>query len=544
MRCGESGASYRIRWTLGLWAVLALTIVGGCQRPAADDTSSVAETVVEERGADASSAQSAPLLASDASPASRGENPFAQPRETWQVHYIGDAKVGHGRMKVSRRDDGLLLIESEEQITVERGNSSVTQQVALTSMEQPDGRLVRFETQVNLGPTTTISRGEATGGGVLHIETEVQGKTIAGEIPWRTEWGGFFAADRSLLNEPLQPGETRTLHALQPLVNQVGAIRLTARDYEETPLLVGTQRLLRIDVRMTVAGVPIDVTMWADQRGETWKTFLPNLQQTSYRASKELALTKNEVAKYDLFDDITVPVATPLENGHATRRVVYRARLKNGDSSEAFVSDAAQTVRRVDSRTAEITVIAVRPGAPLPTATETEPPTEDDLAPNSLIQSDDRGIRQMAMSVAPQETDAWKIAVELEKLVHGAITEKNFSQAFATAAEVAQTREGDCTEHAVLLAALCRARSIPARGAMGLVYFPQPQGAGFAYHMWTEAWIEDRWVPLDATLGRGGIGGGHLKVAHSNLKGAGPYAAFLPVFRVLGQLELEVLEQE
>jgi transglutaminase-like putative cysteine protease len=136
------------------------------------------------------------------------------------------------------------------------------------------------------------------------------------------------------------------------------------------------------------------------------------------------------------------------------------------------------------------------------------------------------------------------VAVALEQFVRGAITEKNFSQAFATAAEVAQTREGDCTEHAVLLAALLRARRIPARCAMGLVYFPQADGAGFAYHMWTEAWINDRWIPLDGTLGRGGIGGGHLELAHSNLKGAGPYAAFLPVFRVLGQLELEVIQEE
>jgi transglutaminase-like putative cysteine protease len=136
------------------------------------------------------------------------------------------------------------------------------------------------------------------------------------------------------------------------------------------------------------------------------------------------------------------------------------------------------------------------------------------------------------------------LAVALEQFVRGAITEKNFSQAFATAAEVAQTREGDCTEHAVLLAALLRARNIPARCAMGLVYFPQADGAGFAYHMWTEAWIEDRWIPLDGTLGRGGIGGGHLELAHSNLKGVGPYAAFLPVFRVLGQLELDVIQEE
>jgi transglutaminase/protease-like cytokinesis protein 3 len=119
---------------------------------------------------------------------------------------------------------------------------------------------------------------------------------------------------------------------------------------------------------------------------------------------------------------------------------------------------------------------------------------------------------------------------------------KNFSQAFATAAEVARSLEGDCTEHAVLLAALCRARKIPARVAFGLVYYP-PQ-KGFAYHMWNEVWIADRWVPLDATLGLSGIGGDHIKLADSNLAGASAYSAMLPVIQVFGRLDLEVVQAE
>ena len=77
-----------------------------------------------------------------------------------------------------------------------------------------------------------------------------------------------------------------------------------------------------------------------------------------------------------------------------------------------------------------------------------------------------------------------------------------------SAADVARSLEGDCTEHSVLLAALCRARKIPARVAIGLVYY-QPRGEaspGYAYHMWTEVWVNQRWTPIDATLGRGGIG--------------------------------------
>ena len=107
------------------------------------------------------------------------------------------------------------------------------------------------------------------------------------------------------------------------------------------------------------------------------------------------------------------------------------------------------------------------------------------------------------------------LAVALEGWVHESIRNKNFTQALATAADVAQSLEGDCTEHAVLLAALCRARKLPARVAVGLVYSPADQG--FAFHMWNQVWIKDRWIPLDATLGLGGIGAAHLTLAVSDL---------------------------
>lgn len=526
---------FRLAGLLSLGMVMA---TAGCAPP-----TQTADVGPDAAQGDEISAGAPPSLAAPA-PRANGTDESALPTgETWQVHYLGDAKVGHGRMKVVRQDDGLVRIESDEELTVDRGGSRVTQRVTLISIEKPHGELVRFESRANFGPVATISRGEVKANGTLHCETETQGKTVANALPWRREWGGFFATDQSLRREPMQPGQTRTLHALQPLLNQVGEVRLTAHDYEDASLLLGSRKLLRIECVMKLSDVSFPVTFWTDAAGVTWKTFTPQLQQTSYRATRELALRESEAAKYDLFDNITIRVQTPLEKGHRSPRVVYRATLKSGDPVEAFVSDLGQAVRRIDAQTAEITVRAVRPDQPPGPQATTEAPTKEDLAPNSLIQSDDPEVIKLAAGVAAEENDPWKVAVALESFVQGAIREKNFSQAFATAAEVAQSREGDCTEHAVLLAALCRARKIPARCAMGLVYLSRPEGAAFAYHMWTEAWIQDRWIPLDGTLGQGGVGGGHLKLAHSHLAGAGPYAAFLPVFRVLGQLELEIVDQ-
>jgi transglutaminase/protease-like cytokinesis protein 3 len=132
--------------------------------------------------------------------------------------------------------------------------------------------------------------------------------------------------------------------------------------------------------------------------------------------------------------------------------------------------------------------------------------------------------------------------VALENAVCRLIQEKNYGQGFATAAEVVRSREGDCTEHAVLLAALCRAEQIPARVVLGLVYSPSHQG--FAFHMWNEVWVEDRWIPLDATLGRGGIGAGHIKISHSDLTGDGSENAVLSVLTVINQLSIELRDFE
>ena len=91
-------------------------------------------------------------------------------------------------------------------------------------------------------------------------------------------------------------------------------------------------------------------------------------------------------------------------------------------------------------------------------------------------------------------------------------------------------------------AALARAQGIPARVAIGLVYMARSQT--FGYHMWTEVYVDKRWIPIDATLARGGIGAGHLELEHTNLQGASAYSAFLPVMKVAGRLRIEVEEVE
>jgi transglutaminase-like putative cysteine protease len=92
------------------------------------------------------------------------------------------------------------------------------------------------------------------------------------------------------------------------------------------------------------------------------------------------------------------------------------------------------------------------------------------------------------------------------------------------------------------LAALCRAAGIPSRTPIGLVYVDDPdRGPLLGFHLWTEVWVKEQWLMLDATLGRGSVGAGHLKVTDHNWADTQTLAPLLPVVRVLGKIKVEVV---
>jgi hypothetical protein len=74
------------------------------------------------------------------------------------------------------------------------------------------------------------------------------------------------------------------------------------------------------------------------------------------------------------------------------------------------------------------------------------------------------------------------------------------ARGFDVASVVARRGEGDCTEFAVLTAALARATRMPARVVVGLALLSK-NGAYASYgHAWTEVLEGGRWVVADAAL--------------------------------------------
>lgn len=471
-------------------------------------------------------------------------------QEIWEETYLQGVKVGFAKTEVAKVREGdavLIRLQQSAELHLKRDGQASDQQMSFTCWQTAGGRLVRFESQMDGGGTKVLASGKVEGD-KLRTQTHTVGSTQRQAFDWEEDWGGYFAQDESLRNNPLKLGERRTIVGLTPMLNSPSATTLDAVDHELTKLRDTEQKLLKVRASTVLGDQSLESLLWINDQGEVLKTRLPGLGLETFRTTKSVATNMATIGNVDLLRaTIVKPTSQTLQPGDfsnlaTARRVVYRARIKEGNVARAFSDCLSQRLEVLDEHTARLAVASIRPDVPATLAAKSPGPTQNDLLPSSYIQSDDAEVTRLATSVAPDGKNPWKVACALEKFVDETITEKNFASALATAAEVARSKTGDCTEHAVLFAALCRSRKIPARVAFGLVYVKHL--GGFAYHMWNEVWIEDRWIPMDATLGQGGIGCDHIKLGDSNLKGSDSLGAMASVAQVLNQLELEIVEVE
>lgn len=134
------------------------------------------------------------------------------------------------------------------------------------------------------------------------------------------------------------------------------------------------------------------------------------------------------------------------------------------------------------------------------------------LAANAWVRSDDPRIR----SFARQHGRGRSVHARMARLTEAVRTHMNGPidyRHYHDAVTALENRNGDCTEFAVLLAAVARARGIPTRIVHGIAYSGRlvDRTHVFSPHAWVQAWDGTRWTSYDAGFGQ--FGAGHLVLA-------------------------------
>jgi hypothetical protein len=128
------------------------------------------------------------------------------------------------------------------------------------------------------------------------------------------------------------------------------------------------------------------------------------------------------------------------------------------------------------------------------------------LQPTRFLPCRDPQIVKLAADAAGGTANAGEAVARLAQFVREYIVDKFNDTDVDTATDIIESRRGACRQHAILLAALCRAVGIPARLVGGMIY--NAQSSTLSGHAWTQVFLGGRWIDYDPI--QGGFHAGHV----------------------------------
>jgi hypothetical protein len=468
--------------------------------------------------------------------------------EIWEAAQLDGVKIGsvHTTVRTVVADEKRLRATVALELSFKRHNALMQLRMEQGDEETAGGVVVGvFMRQYQDQGQKVALSGALEDDGKMHVQ--IDGGRIDRRLRWSAEIIGVHHLNHLFQNRKPGPGSRFAFPSYQPTLNAVVPIQVAVKDAEDVPLADGRKSLLRVELRpdkIDAPGLSIQLpteVWWLD--GD----FVPVRRQIELeglglviltRTTRELATTGAVGRLPDLNQKNLIPLNPRIARAFAARGAVYRVTLRDDSAPEtAFVSDGHQDVIAGKDGVLELHVHPVRPVAAKAAGTRI---AAEFLEPCHFIDSDDARVKQLARQAAGAEKDPWKIALRIERWVKQNMRPDD-GAALGPASQVARELRGDCRGYALLTAALCRAESIPARTAVGLIYVEKAAKPYFGFHMWTEVNIDGQWIGLDGTLGRGGIGAEHIKVADHSWHNTESLTPLLPVNRILGKTRIEVV---
>jgi len=441
----------------------------------------------------------------------------------WQVVLFDGLKAGHA---LSEREEWSDRVRTRESMTLQLKRAGVS--IDMSSMEESieaiDGTALAFSAEMTMSGTTSRFVGERQADGSFMVVTEVGGAKTESRLTLPKGALLFEAQRKAVLATGMQPGSQVEFLAFQPSLQQSVRVVTTIGERSNVEVLDRDLSLIEVQQSIYYADPPVHALAFVDPNYVPQRISMDMLGMKieMVRCDRECALAPNQGAESLQQLLLKVPNDERI-NPHQP----IRFRL-SGDGMNALPKTGHQQPQlggwlRVNPQ----------PGIDLSEA------KAEDLASTPWLQSDNQEIIDLARKALGQRgRPATQRMSDAEAFVARYIDGKTLSVGYASALEVARSRRGDCTEHALLLAALGRAEGIPTRVVTGFAYVSEFAGqrSVFVPHAWIEARTEKGWTGYDAALGE--FNSGHIALALGN----GDPTRFYASINMLGSMRISDIE--
>lgn len=441
-------------------------------------------------------------------------------RDTWMNIIQKGRKIGFSHTVVSKEDAGYRITET---LFMRVNLMGLVQDINLQTEGElnPDLSMSSFRFDMNSGRISFKASGMVSGR-TLSIQFENEDDQRQHDIQLREPpylSAGLFDA---VIAQGLAPGDVRTFSIFD------------LATLSQTPLavrVVGKERIVNMGIEKDVTKVSVsfkgvDQSAWISENGEV-------LREEGFLGIQLEKVGRHDaiggvpvVSGQDLTRVVSVAANVEIENPSDLRQI--RIRLGGIPLDNLKIDGGRQSLAGNVLTITKETMAAISPGAPGDAAEETA--TAVFLEPSPFVQSDNDLIQNMARQiVSGTETPVEKV----KKLVDWVFAniDKRPVVSLPDAISTLKHRAGDCNEHAVLLAALARAASIPAKIETGLVYLK----GRFYYHAWNLVYV-GAWVTVDALFGQIPADVTHTRIT------SGTQQDQLDLIGLIGKIQLEVMD--
>lgn len=447
----------------------------------------------------------------------------------WYSVLLDGRKIGSFESERRVRGDTVTTRQRLD-IEFDRAGTRITMGSSESSEETRAGKPLAFTSVAKLSSNETRIEGRVDGDR-LKVSISNGGATERRELAWPE--GALLAEGLRLasLRTPLTEGGEHRELSFQPSSLAAIDVATTIGARERIELPGGTKSLVRVEQVFDFAGAPVLNTAWIDEERDVYKLTMPaiGVELTLLACDKACANAPNQ--RSDVFERTLMPSPRALGNSELSTTLRYTISPRNHDAPMNIPDTSEQSVRR----SGEDLIVEVHRdaragvgGTPLPA----------DTMPNDWLQSTAPDLVALAAKATTGIDDDFERMQALESFVRTFISNKTLGVGYASALQVVRKPEGDCTEHAVLLAAMGRSLGIATRVVDGLVYTPRFDGVEhvFVPHAWMQAWINDRWQSFDAALT--GFDAGHIAFS----SGDGDPWRFYQGLDLLGRTRLKQVE--
>ncbi len=468
--------------------------------------------------------------------------------DDWAEIYMAGGKVGYAHSTMTREGKEIRT-QTAMTMRIGRVDQPVEIETVQSTTESLDGSPARFSMDLNASVMKTSMRGTIKDGKVTVVTSQYgMEQTQAFDFPSGALMGwGLF---RDGLLRKYDPGTQYTVKTYAPEFRLDGPVDAVTKvgDWEEFEQQGRKRRGQRVSITMESPIGAIELHSWVDEHRNPLKAEIP----MAGLGNIVMITTTQEKALAD-FIPPEIFLKSSLKAGRALQpeklaRVKYRIRPTQPDIDLSDIpATGMQTPAKRDDGSVDLRVVRQshkKPESPERRLSADE--LREFLEPNLNINTADPKLVELGRSAGGEEKDPYKLADRLRRFVTDFVTSKSLNIGFATASEVARTKEGDCSEHGVLLAALARLNGIPSRVAVGLAYVPVFGGESdvFGYHLWTQFYIDGRWIDVDAALRETECSPIRIAFATSSLKNTGLADLTLPLLSKIGAIAIDIVEVE